>query len=68
MKSTLLTFIIFLSCINVGCAFFTSNQPVVKPPADKKFMCSRDVMRCSDGSWVGRSEPSCEFICPQKQP
>jgi len=27
-------------------------------------VCTADVMTCSDGSQVGRSGPSCDFICP----
>lgn len=26
--------------------------------------CTADAMQCSDGSWVGRSGPNCEFACP----
>lgn len=26
--------------------------------------CTMDAMQCPDGSWVGRTGPSCEFICP----
>lgn len=34
------------------------------PPADNQVMCTMDAMQCADGSWVGRSGPNCEFICP----
>ncbi|RJQ33303.1 hypothetical protein C4568_04800 [Candidatus Parcubacteria bacterium] len=27
-------------------------------------MCTMDAMQCPDGSWVGRSGPNCEFVCP----
>lgn len=27
-------------------------------------MCTMDAMQCSDGSWVGRTGPNCEFVCP----
>lgn len=26
--------------------------------------CTQDALECPDGSWVGRSGPNCEFICP----
>ncbi len=26
--------------------------------------CTEDAMQCSDGSWVGRSGPNCQFVCP----
>ncbi len=27
-------------------------------------MCTADAMQCPDGSYVGRTGPNCEFICP----
>lgn len=27
-------------------------------------VCTADAMQCTDGSWVGRTGPNCEFICP----
>lgn len=26
--------------------------------------CTLDAMMCPDGSWVGRSGPNCQFVCP----
>lgn len=26
--------------------------------------CTADAMQCPDGSWVGRTGPKCEFVCP----
>jgi PBP1b-binding outer membrane lipoprotein LpoB len=34
------------------------------PPTDNQVMCTMDAMQCADGSWVGRSGPNCEFVCP----
>lgn len=28
-------------------------------------VCTADAMQCPDGSWVGRSGPNCEFVCPE---
>ena len=28
------------------------------------YVCPMDAMRCADGSYVGRSGPSCQFYCP----
>lgn len=36
-------------------------------PSDKPVMCTLDAMQCPDGSWVGRSGPNCEFMCPHGQ-
>jgi hypothetical protein len=27
-------------------------------------VCTADAMQCPDGSWVGRSGPNCQFVCP----
>jgi len=26
--------------------------------------CTMDAMQCPDGSYVGRTGPRCEFVCP----
>lgn len=28
-------------------------------------VCTQDAMQCSNGVWVGRTGPNCEFICPR---
>jgi hypothetical protein len=33
----------------------TSTEPV---------FCTMDAMQCPDGTWVGRTGPKCEFVCP----
>ena len=35
-------------------------EPVLEPVA-----CTMDALQCSDGSYVGRSGPNCEFVCPK---
>ena len=42
----------------------TSRPVEEKLPADNQVMCTMDAMQCADGSWVGRSSPKCEFVCP----
>lgn len=27
--------------------------------------CTADAMQCPDGSYVGRTGPNCEFVCPE---
>lgn len=34
------------------------------PPLEEGVACTADAMQCPDGSYVGRSGPHCEFICP----
>jgi Immunoglobulin-like domain of bacterial spore germination len=31
-------------------------------------MCTADAMLCPDGSYVGRTGPNCEFVCPDTMP
>jgi len=31
----------------------------------EKVACTMDARQCPDGSYVGRSGPNCEFICPK---
>ena len=33
-------------------------------PVEEPVACTRDAMQCPDGSWVGRTGPNCEFVCP----
>jgi len=33
-------------------------------PAEEAVACTMDAMMCPDGSYVGRTGPNCEFICP----
>jgi hypothetical protein len=28
-------------------------------------VCTLDAMQCPDGSWIGRSGPRCQFVCPK---
>lgn len=34
-------------------------------PTQKQVFCTQDAKQCPDRSWVGRTGPKCEFICPQ---
>jgi hypothetical protein len=33
-------------------------------PLPNEVACTADAMECPDGSYVGRSGPNCEFVCP----
>lgn len=37
-------------------------------PEEELTACTADAMQCPDGSWVGRSGPNCEFVCPDDAP
>lgn len=34
------------------------------PNEEKPVACAMDAKLCPDGSYVGRSGPNCEFLCP----
>ncbi len=38
------------------------------PPESGFIACPQDAKQCPDGSFVGRSGPHCEFICPSAKP
>jgi hypothetical protein len=42
------------------------KTPINSGPGDKDGLvaCTMDAKQCPDGSWVGRSGPKCEFVCP----
>ncbi len=39
----------------------SSQEPVAE---DQVVMCTMDALECPDGSFVGRTGPKCEFVCP----
>ncbi|MBI2626737.1 MAG: hypothetical protein HYW77_00630 [Parcubacteria group bacterium] len=41
----------------------TSTQTTSPTPTQTTY-CPQDLRRCPDGSYVGRTGPNCEFICP----
>lgn len=43
--------------------FISKNDPLVKEN-DEQVACTMDAMMCPDGSYVGRTGPNCEFVCP----
>ncbi len=59
---------ICVACLVVRVAFFSETQPTREEflnPSGDTVMCPMDVLRCSDGSFVGRQGPRCTFVpCP----
>ncbi len=33
-------------------------------PQGGQTICTQDAKQCPDGTWIGRSGPRCEFVCP----
>jgi hypothetical protein len=46
-----------------GCAEPDSAPPTSGADTDV-VMCPMDVIQCSNGDWVGRKAPGCQFTCP----
>ncbi len=56
---------VFLAiAIIAGVARFFIPPSVVAPGPGEEVACTMDAMLCPDGSYVGRTGPKCEFICP----
>lgn len=59
-----------------GRTFVNPDQVEDTPPAnttppsaggnggDEPVFCTMDAFQCPDGTWVGRTGPNCEFVCP----
>ena len=58
---------LLLALVLVACAQSANKPSNNANPAeefkDNPVACTMDAMQCTDGSWVGRSGPSCEFAC-----
>jgi len=61
---------IFFGLIAAGVNYFV---PVAEAPTEEpapvatttdEVFCTADAMQCPDGSFVGRTGPNCEFVCP----
>jgi hypothetical protein len=48
----------------VWLAFMKTPLSVDTQNNDTGTICTMDAMQCPDGSWVGRSGPNCQFVCP----
>jgi hypothetical protein len=51
--------------ISLGVYVYLQSKlpPVLGEPA-KPVACTEEAMQCPDGSYVGRTGPNCEFVCP----
>jgi hypothetical protein len=41
-----------------------SQEPPITATTTEPVFCTADAMQCPDGSYVGRTSPNCEFVCP----
>jgi len=47
-----------------GYVYIQSNLPPVVNEPLESVACTMDAKQCPDGSYVGRTGPNCEFVCP----
>ncbi|MEK7642094.1 MAG: hypothetical protein AAB365_03865 [Patescibacteria group bacterium] len=67
MTTTKNTFVLIALLILLGVMYLltkTFSNPPVVPADDDVVMCTMDAMMCPDGTYVGRSGPNCQFVCP----
>lgn len=56
--------VIFFGGFMVGRVTAPQPTDMAPTPLPEGTMCTQDAMQCPDGSYVGRTGPSCEFVCP----
>ena len=54
--------VLVLAVAFAGAGVWVATLPPT--PSQGPVACTADAMQCPDGSWVGRTGPHCEFICP----
>lgn len=64
-KNVVLVFILVVFIVG-GLLFVYNPEPIeYKPNVEEEgVVCTMDAKLCPDGSYVGRSGPNCEFVCP----
>jgi hypothetical protein len=62
--TSIVIIIIFLLIVGSGTYFYT-NKKLITPTKDLPVACTMDAKMCSDGSYVGRTGPNCQFVCPE---
>lgn len=62
-------YVLIAVAIAVGCLslllFYVATRPFDDLPIEEEaILCTMDARQCPDGSYVGRTGPTCEFVCP----
>lgn len=61
MNTTTIVAIVALVVVALGGWFYFSSTNTESEPV----FCTADAMQCPDGTYVGRTGPNCEFVCPE---
>ena len=58
--------LVLLGVVLGGAFYFTVREWFASPAAapSSKVACMADAKQCPDGSYVQRSGPNCDFVCP----
>ena len=65
--SKIIYILVAIAVVMAGVSFWfaqKASMPVEPLPVEEGVMCTMDAMQCPDGSYVGRTGPTCEFVCP----
>ena len=64
----ILIFIIVVFILG-GLLYIYNPEPIEykNPKEEELVVCTADAKLCPDGSYVGRSGPNCEFLCPDEK-
>lgn len=62
----IIALIILLVLLGLVYPFMKPTTPPAVPgnPDGEQVFCTMDAMMCPDGTYVGRTGPSCAFVCP----
>lgn len=61
MKTVVALLVVIVGVVGSWLWFSQQSNPVTEEPV----FCTADAMLCPDGTYVGRTGPNCEFVCPQ---
>lgn len=64
MKGTLIIVGILVVLVAVLWGVMKKGLPDTSTGIPEGVACTMDAMQCPDGTYVGRSGPNCEFVCP----
>jgi len=65
MKNDIGTIVVGLALLALVWIGWTQFQSLRELPDEREAVfCTADAMQCPDGTWVGRTGPNCQFICP----
>ncbi|MEZ4103995.1 MAG: Gmad2 immunoglobulin-like domain-containing protein [Candidatus Paceibacterota bacterium] len=65
MTKAIYIFLAIAVLAGLASLFINKNEKQINQINDEQVACTMDAMQCPDGSFVGRTGPNCEFVCPE---